>query len=318
MANDEKVITEWAASIERARPVKVRLTGDSRSERFRSFAERLAALAPALRVRIEEGDEDQPPELVIPPNFTYRAVPAGHELSPFLQILADTAGAAGANQFSDTRVLEKLAMPAVIKVYVTPECPFCPQTVESLAALAGRQEMVHLVVIDGSLFSEHAEADRVSSVPTVLLDDQFRWTGSIQLPELIDIMLNRDPAQLSSETLKQILYDGKAADLARMMADSEKVFPGLYALLTHPLWPVRLGAMVTVEYLAAMRSDLTAEVVEELWRQFDDLEDPVKGDILYLFGETAPANARAKLESVVQGEYPNMVKEAAADALTAL
>jgi hypothetical protein len=183
--------------------------------------------------------------------------------------------------------------------------------------LAAQQKMIHLKVIDAVMFSEKAKADGVSSVPTVFLDDQFRWTGSVQLPEIIDVMLNRDPSQLSGETLKQILYDGKASELARMMADYGKVFPGLYELLTNTMWPVRLGAMVTMEYLAGLRSDLTAEVIEELWRRFDQVEDAVKGDILYLFGETRPENAREKLEAVIRGDYAQMVKDSASDALTA-
>ncbi len=315
MSHDEKTISEWARRADAPRSIKVILSNDSRSEQFRQFGEQLNMLAPAVSVRNEGGEDDALPEIRIPPNITYQAIPQGHELQPFLNILSGEADKNGTYHFSDTRVLEKLAMPAVLKVYISPDCPFCPQTVETLAGLARRQHMIHLVVIDGVLFSEKAAADKVGSVPTVFLDEQFRWTGSIQLPEIIDIMLNRDPSQLSSETLKQILYDGKAAELAKMMAEAGRIFPGIYELLTHPLWPVRLGAMVTIEYLAGFRSDLIVDVVNELWRQFDDVEDPIKGDILYLFGETASSEVRVKLEKVVKGAYSNLVKEAASEAL---
>lgn len=314
MANDEKTIAAWASQAAAPRPVKLMLTGDSRSERFAAFARQMAELAPQVGLKIERADDETPPELRIHPNISYQAIPRGHELGPFLKILSGGTDSGAKRPLSDTHVLEKLAMPAMIKVYISAECPFCPQTVESLASLAERQEMVHLLIIDAAMFPEKAAADNVSSVPTVFLDEQFRWTGSIQLPEIIDILVNRDPAQLSSETLKQILYDGKAAELAGMMAEAGKVFPALYELLTHPLWPVRLGAMVTVEYLAEQRHDLIGEVVRALWEQFDDVEDPVRGDILYLFGETAHPDAREKIDTVLQGSYSGPVKEAAADA----
>lgn len=318
MSHDEKIISDWMEKADAPRSVKVMLSNDSRSDRFRDFAQWLATHAPAVTVRTEQADDDALPEIRIQPNITYQAIPQGHELRPFLDILSSGPGKTESKHFSDTRVLEKLAMPAVLKVYIAPDCPFCPQTVSSLAALADQQEMIHLIVIDGALFSEQAEAGRVSSVPTVFLDDQFRWTGTVQVPEIIDMMLNRDPAQLSSETLKQILYDGKAEELAHMMAEAGKIFPGLYELLTHSQWPVRLGAMVTVEYLAGIRRDLLPDVIDELWKQFDEAEDPVKGDILYLFGETAEPAVRSKLETVVKGAYSNQVKEAATDALASI
>ncbi len=317
MGNDEKIISEWARETNNPSSIRVFLTNDSRSDAFREFVRRMTNLASAVHIKTKYEAGDGLPEIRIHSNITYQAVPHNQELRPFLEILSGLPDKIKNRHLADTHVLEKLGMPAVIKVYISPECPFCPQTVQSLASLAMRQEMIHLVVIDGMMFSEKAADDRVSSVPTVLLDDQFRWTGNVQLPELIDIMVNRDPAQLSSETLKQILYDGKAADLARMMAEWGKVFPSLYDLLTHTEWPVRLGAMATVEYLGEYRKDLIADIINALWALFEDLDEPVKADTLYLFGETAHPEARLKIEAVIRGAYSDLVKEAANDAMNA-
>jgi len=317
MDNDEKTISEWALRADNPYSFRVLLTDDSRSEAFREFVQRMARLAPAVHIKTKHDADGGLPEIRIHSNITYQAVPHNQELKPFLEILSGPPDRAKNRHLDDTRVLEKMEMPAVIKVYVSPECAFCPQAVQSLAALAMRQEMIHLMVIDGTMFTEKASADRVSAVPTVFLDDQFRWTGSVQLPELIDMIVNRDPAQLSSETLKQILYDGKAADLARMMAEWGKVFPSLYELLTHTEWPIRLGAMATVEYLGEYRKDLIADIINALWSQFEDLDEPVKADTLYLFGETAHPEARLKIEAVIRGAYSDLVKEAANEAMAA-
>src|SRR6056297_2122441 len=317
MGNDEKIISEWARHTKTPSPIRVFLTNDRRSDAFQEFVQRMAALAPAVHIKTKHEAGDGLPEIRVQPNITYQAVPHGHELKPFLEILSGLPDKMKNRHLADTHVLEKLEMPAVIKAYISPDCAFCPQTVQSLAALAMRQEMIHLVIIDGAMFSEKASVDRGNSVPTVFLDDQFRWTGNLQLPELIDIIVNRDPAQLSSETLKQILYDGKASDLAKMMADWGKVFPGIYSLLTHTEWPVRLGAMATVEYLGEHRKDVIADVVNGLWEQFEELDEPVKADILYLFGETAHPEARPKIEAVLAGDYSDLVKEAANEAMAA-
>jgi hypothetical protein len=135
------------------------------------------------------------------------------------------------------------------------------------------------------------------------------------LEEIINTINSRDPASLGAESLENIIKDGRASHLAAMMLEGKKIFPAFYDLLIHPKWPVRLGAMVAMEEIAEQNPALASEVIDFLWAEFHQLSDPVKGDILYLFGEIKNRRAVAWLEEVVDGEYDEEVKEAAREAI---
>jgi alkyl hydroperoxide reductase subunit AhpF len=93
-----------------------------------------------------------------------------------------------------------------------------------LLGLAACSDQVRLTVIDGEMFPDAAQKDRVNSAPTVILDDRFRWTGSVDAVELVTLMLDRDPASLGADALRGMIEEGNAEGVARMMAESEKYF----------------------------------------------------------------------------------------------
>ena len=177
---------------------------------------------------------------------------------------------------------------------------------------------VQLVVIDGTLFPEMTQAHKIQSVPTILLDDQFRWTGSVPLDELVDAVSTRDPALLGGASLESILKDGQAGHLAAMMLDAQKIFPAFYDLLIHDKWPVRLGAMVVMEEIAAQAPGIASEVIDPLWGRFEGVSDQIKGDILYLFGKIGDRRSISWLEEIITGDFDAAVKEAAKEALEKL
>ena len=129
---------------------------------------------------------------------------------------------------------------------------------------------------------------------------------------------SRDPSQLGVQALQQMIETGNAEALADMMAQGDTVFPAFMDLLTHPKWPVRLGAMVSFEFLSDARPDLSSEILEILWGRFDAAAPDVKGDILYLLGESKQPEMMERLTAVHTGDYPEKVREAAGDALEAL
>ena len=152
-------------------------------------------------------------------------------------------------------------------------------------------------------------------MPTVLLENQFRWTGSVPLEEIVDVIITRNPNSLGASSLERLLKDGNAAQLADMMTGSQQIFPAFYDLLTHNKWPVRLGAMVVAETIAAQNTELAAELLMPLWQRFEAVSDQIKGDLLYVFGAIGHPTAVPWLQSVLNGGYDAEVKEAAREAL---
>jgi len=314
---DEHNIVQWVAKLRNEVRIDLILTGDGRSDAFKDFCDNLTRLAPNILLKIEKEAQSEPPVIRLG-NVTYQAIPTGRELEPFLSLLSGPNNDTEQLPLAVQTQLEKIRIPAPLKIYITPFCPFCPVTVKQLLCLAAANEFIKLTIIDGSMFPETAESDHIQSAPTVLLDGQYRWTGSIQIPEIVDMILNRDPARLSASSLTDMCAEGNAIKVAEMMLASAKIFPAFPELLVHEKWPVRLGAMVAFETIAAQNRQLTAQTIPFLWQYFPEATDTVKGDILYLLGISGCEEIIPDLETVVSGPYQAEVKEAALEALKEL
>ena len=315
---EERTIARWGEGIANDILLGMVWTEDEPGRRIRSFCRALERLVPRLRIEDEEGSAESVSEIRVRDNVRYRAVPEERELEPFLRILQSTEPLASDLPASLRELLQQVDVPASIRVYISPQCPFCPQAVMQCLALADASAFCHVFVIDGTLFPDPAEKEGVRSVPTVILDRAFRWTGPVRAEELVNMIVLRDPSQLGPESLEQMLHEGRAEDLARMMIERGKVFPAFLDLLVNRKWPVRLGAMVTFQYLAESRPSLASQVSHTLWDLFPRVDDTIRGDILCLFGESGDASLVPLLDSVVDGPYPHEVKEAARDALKGL
>ena len=311
---EEKSIEKWGRNLKNDVHIKLILTEDKRSEVFKDLIDSLTHICPKIQVQKEQNDESLAPEIRID-NIRYHAIPLERELDPFLKAMSNLDACSEQLSSSIQKRIDQIEIPALLKVYITPQCPFCPLTVKQLISLASANELIRLSIIDGFLFREMAETDNIRSAPTVLLDEQFRWSGSIQLSEIVDIISNRDASQLSASSLVSLIKDGNAVKVADMMVNSGCIFPAFMELLVHEKWPIRLGAMVVFETVAAENSQLLVKVIPFLWKRFLHVDDTVKGDILYLYGQSKNEKVIPKLKSVVMGEYSDDVREAAEEAL---
>jgi hypothetical protein len=282
---------------------------------FKEFCDNLSRLVPDIKIAKDGESPEQPPQIVIGNGLRYQAVPAGHELQPFIEALIAFSSNSSNTAQPIHPPLKKDKLPATLTLFIAPQCTFCPAVVRQLIPLPLVDDEIQLTIIDGTLFPEIAEPQKIQAVPTLLLDEQFRWTGSVPLEEIINTINSRDPASLGTASLENIIKAGQASHLAAMMLDDKKIFPAFYELLIHNKWPVRLGAMVVMEEVADQNPVMASEVIDFLWGRFQRLPDPVKGDILYMFGEIKDRRAVSWLEEVLDGDYDEEVKEAAREAI---
>ena len=296
--------------------LKLWATPDERTLAMARFCERLAALAPRLSITREDAPGLEFPLMLLPNGARYQGVPKGNEVPPFIEAL--TGKTAPLTKGFLARLDATTHPPATLDLFVTPQCTFCPRAVRDLMSLAAAGRSIRLTVIDAALFPEPAERQGVRAVPTLVLDGQFHWTGAFSLEEVIALMATRDPASMGPASLEMLLAEGAARRLARMMADRNTVFPALLELLCHEKWPVRLGAMVTVEELNAVAPDLGRQALDAVWARFDTLSDPVKGDMLFLCGEVGNRSLAPRIRAVLQGGASLEVQAAAEEALAKL
>ena len=279
------------------------------------FCDDITRLVPKIKVSNVEAEPLDPPQFLIGSRLRYQAVPAGHELPPFLEALA--AHESGSLDIAEPLkiLLEKNKLPASLTVFIAPHCTFCPQIVRQLITLPRADKNLQMTIVDGTLFPEMVETQKIHAVPTIVLDDQFRWTGSVPLEELIETINTRDPVSLSPASLESIIKEGGADRLAAMILGAEKLFPAFYEVLTHHKWPIRLGAMVVMEEIIEANNNLATSVLEPLWNRFHQVPAQIQGDSLHVFGETGDARSVSWLETVLSGDFDREVKEAAEEAL---
>ena len=312
---EEKRIKEWHTVLSGPVAITLEVTEDRRSTDLARFCDELAEIAPAIRVTKEVSETEVAPAIHVSPRLRYHAIPLGHELEPFLAAVFSHNNSETKAVAVHSGTLRSMKLPAVMKLYVMQQCLVCPQAVRQITTLTKVHEGIRLVIIDGMLFPELAQADGVQGAPTLLLDEAFRWTGPLRLAEIVDTLVHRDPAKLGPATLENVILEGRALQLADMMLESEQIFPAFLDVLSHERLPVRLGAMVAMEHLCEKNLTLANEAAEPLWERFHLMEDPVKGDLLYIFGLLKNDRMIPRLQVVLKGSYGDDVKEAAEEAL---
>ena len=317
-AIDSERMRQWATALDQDVTLRYATAGHTLDKRFKAFADQLAGLTPRINLKKDTDAQVPLPTLFVGRHTAYHALPLDRELEPFLTAMGDPGAFSHGLPVDVREMVDRLQVPALVKVYITPHCPFCPNAVSLLLGLAASSDRVRLSVIDGERFAEQAEKDRVSAAPTIILDDRFRWTGSVNALELVSMMLERDPAGLGADALRGLIEDGDADQVAQMMVHEGKLFPAFFELLTHPRWPVRLGAMVAFESLAEMAPHLAAQVVDPLVRRFADVDDMVKGDLLHVLGESRSRKVRPFLKHVAGTYKDEEVCAAAKEAMEKL
>jgi hypothetical protein len=313
---EEKQIMQWDRALDHDVQVHLITTKDERSALLADFCDDLQAVSSNVKVLREEGVNKDLPAIRIHKRLRYHAVPLGRELMPFLMAINGSPSRALRSLPPAIKAkLKTVEIPAFLQLFIAPQCPHCPQTVRQLLPLTVESDQIQCAIIDGFLFPEMAERYDIRSVPTLLLDDRFRWTGSVPLDELVELAAHRDPGNLGISSLEDMLKEGRAPGVAEMMLGAREIIPAFIDVLTHEKMFVRLGAMVVMEILSERDPALAQQAIPMLWDRFPEASEQVQGDIVHVVGETGDRRSVSRLEDILGGAFGADIKEAAQDAL---
>jgi hypothetical protein len=294
------------------------LTRHDLSDRFQDYGRQLHEALPGIDLVTVVEDISEPPWLETAAGIRFQALPEGDKLDSLIAALFPPGQDEAPIPEMRRKWLEQMALPVEIRLFIAPACPFCPGALQQWVSLAKAGPRLRLAVIDGALFPEMAREDKIQAVPTLVLDRHLRWSGRIPVDAVLEQLATRDPSRLDSAALNGLIKEGLASQVAQAMLDKGHLFPPLFDLLTHPEWPVRLGAMVVMETIAAVNPRLAAEVLPALRQRYDRQEDAVKGDVLYIMGETGDHRTVPFLEDVAAHSSNPDVCQAAREALASI
>ncbi|MFH2000243.1 MAG: thioredoxin family protein [Planctomycetota bacterium] len=315
---EDKLIQDFNENLSGEIAIRVITGRDEQGESINAFCSKLSMLAPKVRIAFEEDPNCGRSCIRIFENLAYHAVPSGTELEPFLLGLAILDGKKPVITPRIREQLDGLRTPAYLRLYVTPQCPHCPVAARDLIALAAASPLVHLTVVDAALFSDMAQADAVQSAPTLILNNRLRWGGSTYFKEVVEVMTCSDPSRLSLPALESLLHEGGASQVTRLILETEKAIPRFSDLLIHESWSVRLAAMVVMEELIEKEISVAAACLSPLGNRLSELDDQVKGDIVYLAGKAGGKEWLPLLYDLLKQEKDLELTEATLEAINSI
>jgi thiol-disulfide isomerase/thioredoxin len=311
-AAEQKVLEKLDGHLKREITIRLHLTDTIPSADFQSYCRNLAQLSAKIRIKEEKETENPAPALGIGGSILLHALPHGTALSPFMKLLRAQGSLTPENR---AKLKKDFKIPAMLKLYISPHCPHCPLMMDQLFSRIVSSPSLHLTVIDVDLFPDLVASDNIKSVPTLIMDDSLRWTGSVDLDEVFRVIGHRDPLKIGTASLKSMIVNGDAYQLAEMMIRAKKIFPAFVDLLAHNEFSVRLGAMAAAEELVEKHPHIAAQLVDPLMERFENQGESVQGDILYILGRAGDQHVIPFLKQFLSLPYSKEVRESAEEAL---
>lgn len=108
----------------------------------------------------------------------FNGIPAGHEINSFVKGILEVSGAGNPLPDDVAQRLSKIKKPVNIKVFVTLGCPHCSGAVEKAHKLALMSPHVDAEMIEAQTFYDLSEKYNVSSVPKIVVNDEFEFVGN--------------------------------------------------------------------------------------------------------------------------------------------
>ncbi|WP_422486448.1 protein disulfide oxidoreductase [Gudongella sp. DL1XJH-153] len=116
----------------------------------------------------------------------FNGVPSGHEINSFISSVMEVSG--NSERLSDKiqARIEKINKPVNIKVFVTLACPHCAGAVQKAHKLALENTNIQADMIEAQTFFDMSEEYNVSSVPKIVINDEFEFVGNQPLEVFLD------------------------------------------------------------------------------------------------------------------------------------
>ncbi len=169
----------------------------------RQLAEELGELSDLISVevydfqadaaRAEELGIDKIPAIAVIGEQDYGVrfygIPSGYEFTSLLHAIR-TVGAGEPELGSETvEALQGLSQPVHIQVFVTPTCPYCPQSVTLAHQMAIASPMVRADMIEATEFPHLSVKYQVMGVPRTVINEETHIEGAAPEPMILGRLL---------------------------------------------------------------------------------------------------------------------------------
>ncbi len=326
MLSDQELMQIQTVAQAICRPVRITVYAAGTDDLFESTLANIAAQINGVsmdRIGLEEGIEPVfpgKPSLTLSVgqsgNIHYLAAPEGPEFRPFLDVLTWLGGAGEPPDVPDHERLDSLKANIRITVFVAATCTYCPEMVRVVLALAARQPLITVTIVDAVQFGDLAERFKVKSVPTTVINDSTIFIGRVGVAKLIDHLVGSQGPESLTATLESMIESGWAEDAAALLCrlkEPQAVLP----LYVSKEFAKRIGALVTFEEALTIDPHILDPMVDDLTDLLFQEDVGLRGDTAELLGKIGHPAAIPALKKALN-DTDRDVREAAEEALQEL
>jgi glutaredoxin-like protein len=169
----------------------------------REMLQELAALSDLISLRVHNVEEERAeavkfgveriPGIVLrgrgEASVKLYGFPGGTEFASFLDTIVDVSRREVLFSEASVKSLGKIKDDVVVKVFVTPTCPYCPGMARAAAQLALANPHIKAEVIEVNEFPELAQRYSVSAVPLTVIGERIAIPGAVPEAALVEQVL---------------------------------------------------------------------------------------------------------------------------------
>lgn len=259
----------------------VRADNEKLNTDFEVFLKELTSLNDNIRIKEKDLDSHIKPGIFLCKNIKYFAVPEGREFRPFINAILSISKQ---RSHIDNGVTEKIKYidNVLIKIFITPLCPYCSKMVDFLNGLVLSDKRIYLEIIDASIFLDYSKKYDVKAAPHLVINDEVQVSGELSRDEIVNwILRGSSPEGLYASLLK----DGKSDKVVAAINNDENIITHVARLISDPDITVRIGTIVVFEDLYNMSPQKVSKGLPVIIEEYLQNESVViKGDAAYLLG----------------------------------
>jgi glutaredoxin-like protein len=142
----------------------------------------------------------------------FYGAPSGYEFTSLLTSIVDAGTGGDTLEPATIELLDRLDTDLVIKVFVTPTCPYCPRAAVLAMRMAARSPRVRAEVVEANEFPDISRRYRVQGVPRTVVNDLVFVEGALPESALVKGLALALPK----------LGDGSEINLQTILAEAEE------------------------------------------------------------------------------------------------
>jgi hypothetical protein len=236
----------------------------------------------------------------------YHFVPEGPEIQVFRESLWEVAREEATSEV-DSPGPQPTVAPLKLLLFVSTHCPNCPYAVRTVHSLARRLPHLSVHLFEAMQHTDLAETHSIQSVPTLLIDPDLRYVGSLDEERLFTLLKEEDSVSRLHEQMRQKIQGGGAEEAAEWIAEGgDPSF--LAADLGKSTFQERIALLLALEEALERDPRCLDRMVDPLLPYLETADASVRGDIADLLGKIGLEKALPALKKLLQDPDPNVVE----------